>query len=200
MADNNGNNNGAAVDQGVANVQQNDNTTTSIDYEKIADILDGRMKATEDSVLKGYFKDQGLSGDEMAQAIKMFKEDKASKTPDIEALNSQITEANKRALNAELELKASTIAADLGVATAKFPYLLKMADTEKAIKDGKIDKSKLKDALEAVLKDVPELKETQKQENNFGAFKIGANNGDSNGIDKNVLDSQLAAAFGIKTK
>ena len=33
------------------------------------------MKATEESVLKGYFKEQGLSGDEMSQAIEMFKKD-----------------------------------------------------------------------------------------------------------------------------
>ena len=32
-----------------------------IDYDKIASILDGKQKATEESVLKGYFKEQGLT-------------------------------------------------------------------------------------------------------------------------------------------
>ena len=184
----------------VNNENQNSmNQNQAIDYDKIASILDGRMKATEDSVLKGYFKSQGLTGDEMAQAINMFKADKASKTPDVEALNAQIAEANKRALNAELELKATGIAAELGVSTAKVPYLLKMADTTKATKDGKIDKVKLKEALEAVLNDVPELK-TKNQENPLGGFKIGAGNDNSGNSNPDLLNSQLAAAFGVKMK
>lgn len=181
------------------NVNENQNTTATIDYDKIANILDGRMKATEDSVLKGYFKEQGLTGEEMAQAINMFKADKASKTPDIESLNAQIAEANKRALNAELELKATGIATELGVSAAKVPYLLKMADTTKATKDGKIDKAKLKESLEAVLNDVPELKGQVQDSNNFGSFRIGADN-ENKGVNTDKINSQLAAAFGVKMK
>ena len=184
------------------NVNENQNTAPAIDYDKIANILDGRMKATEDSVLKGYFKEQGLTGDEMAQAINMFKADKASKMPNVEELNAQIAAANKRALNAELELRATGLAAELGVSTAKVPYLLKMADTEKATKDGKIDKVKLKESFEAVLKDIPELKtQTENAGNNFGSFKIGAtseNTGNNNNTD--TLNAQLAQAFGVKMK
>lgn len=174
----------------------------AIDYDKIANILDGRMKATEDSVLKGYFKEQGLTGDEMAQAINMFKADKASKTPDIDSLNAQIAEANKRALSAELELRATGIAAELGVSTAKVPYLLKMADTEKATKDGKVDKAKLKESLEQVLKDIPELKGQTKEDNgnNFGSFKIGAGGGNSGNNNPDAINAQLAQAFGVKLK
>lgn len=173
--------------------------SNSVDYDKLASILDGRMKATEESVLKGYFKEQGLSGEEMAQAIDMFKKDKASKTPDISALNAQIAEANQRALNAELELKATSIANELGVSNAKVPYLLKMADTSKATKDGKIDKTKLKESLEAVLNDVPELKSITAQDNNQGSFKIGASGNDTNN-NPDTLNAQLATAFGVKLK
>lgn len=203
MADNNGTNVAVANEgqqtQTTVNTQQQETggATTSIDYEKIADILDGRMKATEDSFLKGYFKEQGLSKDEMAQAIKMFKEDKASKTPDVDALNAQIAAANQKALRAELELKATGIATELGVSAAKIPYLLKMADMEKSVKDEKIDKSKLKEALETVLKDVPELKE--KSEAQLGGIKVGlGSQGENNNPDK--LNSQLAHVFGVKTK
>lgn len=177
----------------------NQGNQVNFDYDKIASILDSRQKANEESVLKGYFKQAGLTGDEMQKAIDMFKADKASKQPDIEALNAQIAEANKRALNAELELKVSTLAAELGVATAKVPYLLKMADTDKAIKDGKIDKTKLKESLEAVLKDVPELK-AQTDNNGFGNFRIGANNEGNNTNNQDAMKSQLAAAFGVKVK
>lgn len=181
----------------VSTPSANENSN-SVDYDKLASILDGRMKATEESVLKGYFKEQGLSGEEMAQAIDMFKKDKASKTPDISALNAQIAEANQRALNAELELKATSIANELGVSSAKVPYLLKMADTSKATKDGKIDKTKLKESLEAVLNDVPELKSITTQDNNQG-FKIGASGNDTNN-NPDTLNAQLATAFGVKLK
>ena len=183
------------------NVNENQNTAPAIDYDKIANILDGRMKATEDSVLKGYFKEQGLTGDEMAQAINMFKADKASKMPNVEELNAQIAAANKRALNAELELRATGLAAELGVSTAKVPYLLKMADTEKATKDGKIDKVKLKESFEAVLKDIPELKtQTENASNNFGSFKIGATSENVGNSNTDTLNAQLAQAFGVKMK
>lgn len=187
-----------------ANVNVNENqgnqeNTVNFDYDKIASILDSRQKANEESVLKGYFKQQGLTGEEMSKAIEMFKADKASKTPDVEALNAQIAEANQRALNAELELKVSTMASELGVSTAKVPYLLKMADTGKAIKDGKIDKAKLKESLEAVLKDVPELK-AQTDNNQFGNLRIGAGNENNGNNNPDMLNSQLAAAFGVKMK
>lgn len=216
MADNNGNkstnivqstNTAIPNNQPIFTIQSpqssgegnSDQNAPSIDYDKIANILDGRMKATEESVLKGYFKEQGLSGDEMAQAIKMFKDDKASKTPDVDALTAQVAEANQRALNAEVELKATGIATELGVSSAKVPYLLKMADTDKAVKDGKIDKTKLKDALEAVLKDVPELKIQPEDKAQFGNLRVGADNdGNENNADK--LNSQLATAFGVKLK
>lgn len=194
------------ADETNANVNVNENgngqssQAQAIDYDKIANILDGRMKATEDSVLKGYFKEQGLTGDEMAEAIKMFKADKAAKAPNVAELNAQIEAANARALNAELELRANKIAAELGVSTAKVQYLLKMADTTKATKDGKIDNSKLKESFEQVLKDVPELKTQTDNSNQFGSFKIGANNENNQGNNPDLLNTQLAQAFGVKIK
>ena len=189
------------TDNNNVNVNENNQgSNISFDYDKIANILDSRQRANEESVLKGYFRQQGLTGDEMAQAIEMFKADKASKTPDISALNAQIEAANSRALKAEIELKATGIATELGVASAKVPYLLKMADMDKVVKDNKIDKTKLKEALEAVLKDVPELKTQTESNNQFNGLRIGANNeGDAN-KDSDLLKAQLAQAFGVKMK
>ena len=62
-----------AQDQQQAEPQQQEPVAEpkgeGIDYERLASILDGRQKANEESVLKGYFKEQGLTGEEMAQAI-----------------------------------------------------------------------------------------------------------------------------------
>lgn len=170
-----------------------------IDYDKIASILDGKQKATEESVLKGYFKQQGLTGDEMKSAIEMFKKDKASREPNIDELNKQIAEgqsavaqANQRALMAETKVEAMTMASELGVEQKTIPYLLKMADLSSVTKDGQIDQDKLKESLNAVLADIPQLKVAPEEKPN--GFKVGADtSGQANGNE-----DQLARIFGVK--
>ena len=170
-----------------------------IDYDKIASILDGKQKATEESVLKGYFKQQGLTGDEMKSAIEMFKKDKASREPNIDELNKQIADgqsavaqANQRALMAETKVEAMTMASELGVEQKTIPYLLKMADLSSVAKDGQIDQDKLKESLNAVLADIPQLKVSPEDKPN--GFKIGADTGGQ----QSGNDEQLAQIFGIK--
>ena len=177
------------------NTNQNQPTPqpTQIDYDKLASILDGKQKATEDSVIKGYFKQQGLSEDEMKQAINTFKEEKAKRTPNIDALNQQIADANTRAIQAEIKLQAMTMAGALGVSASKMPYLLKMADLSDVVKDGNISEDKLKENLTKVLKDVPELKTTV---DNTNGFKVGADGG----TKPNTSQEELARIFGVKMK
>lgn len=172
-----------------------------IDYEKIASILDGKQKATEESVLKGYFKEQGLTGDEMKSAIEMFKKDKASREPDINALNQQIADgkselekANHRALIAETQVQAMTMASELGVEQKTIPYLLKMADLSSVIKDGEISQDKLKESLNNVLNDIPQLK-VQVEDTTHG-FRIGADTGGQ----QSGNEDQLAQIFGVAKK
>ena len=64
--------------------------TPAIDYDKIAQLVSGKQTATEDSVLKGYFKQQGLSQEEMNQAIATFKQQKAASQPDVSAMQTQL--------------------------------------------------------------------------------------------------------------
>ena len=44
------------------------------DYDKLASLIAGKQTVTEESVLKGYFKQQGLSKEQMDQAIADFKQ------------------------------------------------------------------------------------------------------------------------------
>lgn len=177
------------------NTQQNtQQTAPSIDYDKLASIIDGKQKATEDSVIKGYLKQQGLSEDEMKQAVATFKEEKAKRTPDVNALNQQIADANARALNAEMQMQAMTMAGELGVSATKMPYLLKMADMSDVVTDGKISEEKLKESLNKVLTDLPELK-TKAEDNPLG-FKVGADGGQK----ANTSNEELARIFGVKMK
>ena len=77
MADENQNNQNQQQEGG-----QNAQQAAAFDYDKLAGILAGRQAANEESVLKGYFKSQGITGEEAAQAIAAFKEQKAKNTPD----------------------------------------------------------------------------------------------------------------------
>ena len=177
---------------------ENENNTQpsqpTIDYDKLASIIEGKQKVTEDSVIKGYFKQQGLSEEEMKQAIDTFKTEKAKRTPDINALNQQIADANSRATSAEIKMQAMSMAGELGVPVAKMPYLLKMADMSDVVKDGNINEEKLKESLNNVLKDVPELKASA--DGNGLGFKIGADGGQK----ANTNNEELARIFGVKIK
>ena len=49
-----------------------------IDYNKIQQMLDGTLAAKENTALKAYFKQQGLSQEEAEQAMQAFKQQKAA--------------------------------------------------------------------------------------------------------------------------
>lgn len=69
----------------------------AIDYGKIQQMLDGALAAREDTALKAYFKQQGLSQQEAEQAITTFKQQKADNTPDVGAMQAQVTQAQAAA-------------------------------------------------------------------------------------------------------
>ncbi|HBI64261.1 MAG TPA: hypothetical protein DDX51_03990 [Clostridiales bacterium] len=114
--------------QTAPQAQQQNQSAPAFDYDKLAGILDNRQRANEESVLKGYFKQQGITGEEAAQAIAAFKAEKAKNTPDPTALQGQIASANAAALQAKMENRALLMASELGVDLKTMPYVLRMAD------------------------------------------------------------------------
>lgn len=175
--------------------QGNNQQTPSFDYDKLASLITGKQSVTEDTVLKSYFKEQGLSADEMKQAIGAFKEQKAKNTPDIAKMQSEVESANSAKLTAEVNQSATLEAVKQGVDVASIPYVLKMADFSAVITDGKINTEKLTEAVKKVLDDIPALK-AKASENAGGVQKIG---GDGNG-NKNLTEDALRGIFGIKSK
>ena len=130
-----------------------------IDYDKLAQLISGKQAATEDSLLKGYFKQQGLSQEEMEQAIAAFKQQKAANTPDVGALQTQMTQAQAAAQQAQIQAAATLEAVALGIDAKSIPYILKLADFSQAVgQDGKINNETVNNALKKVLEDVPALK------------------------------------------
>lgn len=174
--------------EGGTTTQQN----VEIDYNKIADMLAGKQKVNEENVLKGYFKQQGLSSEEMSAAIAAFKEQKAKNTPDVTAIQQQMQQAQAQALQNEMEKEAVLMAGEIGVDMKLVPYLMKLDDVKEVITENKVDKDKLKVALEKVLEDVPQLKATQ--ETGGSGVRFGASRQSQGGAQN---DDQLKAAFGL---
>lgn len=176
--------------------QQTDNKTQpTFDYDKLASLITGKQTVAEDIVLKSYFKQQGLSADEMKQAIGAFKEQKAKNTPDMSALQNDLTAEKSARLQAEINQSATIEAVKLGVDVNTVPYLLKMADLSNAIDaDGKVSTENITNALNKVLEDIPALK--PKADENKGFRQIGSNG--SSTSDNSDETEALRKAFGLK--
>ena len=179
-----GNNNRQQNNQQQTNQQTQQNNqqqaqTPEIDYEKLSQLIAGKQTVAEDSVLKGYFKQQGLSKEEMDQAITAFKQQKAANQPDIQAIQNQAAQAQREAQNAIVERDAMMLSGELGIDLKTMPYILKMADLSQVIGgDGKVDQGKLKEALNKVLEDVPQLKPQQDaQQSGFRQIGVGQQQG-----------------------
>lgn len=177
------------------NTEQNsrNNGSTAIDYDKIQAMIDKGTQQKENAILKSYFQQQGLSADEMKQAITAFKQQKAESTPDIDAIQRQLQQSQSLAQQAVLEKDATLEAITLGLDTKQVPYILKLADLSGTVgEDGKVKDGAIKEAINKVLEDFPQMK-PQKQENK-GFQQIGAGGG--NQADTNMEDA-LKRAFGL---
>ena len=157
--------------------------TPQFDYEKLASLIAGKQSVTEESVLKGYFKQQGLSKEQMDQAIAAFKQQQAANQPDIAGMQNQITEgqaqvaaAQKAAVRAQVQAAATMVAVSLGIGAQSIPYVLKMADFKDAVgQDGKINDEVLTNAINKVLEDVPQLKPQTDGKTGFTQIGTGGN-------------------------
>lgn len=192
----NGNGNQAQNTTGQNNAVQTNTNNQGIDYDKIQAIVDGRNAKTEDSILKSYFQQQGLSEEEMKTAIVDFKNNKAQKEKEANEnnLNLQNENASLKAqvLQMQINQVANQCALEIGVDAKTIPYLIKMADLTTAMDDkGAVSKDAVTAALTKVLEDLPQLKSQNTQ--NKGFTKIGAEN---NGSQPNTNDV-LKNIFGV---
>jgi hypothetical protein len=183
---------GSEGNQGQQGTNPGQQASSAIDYEKIQQMLDGTLAAKEDTALKAYFKQQGLSQQEVEQAINAFKQQKAANQPDVNALQQQAAQAQAAMQQAQIESAATIAAVALGIEAKTIPYVLKMADLSQVIgQDGKINEETLKGALNKVLEDVPALKPQTNNSTGFVQVGTGGNTQQTNNQDA------LKAAFGL---
>ena len=183
------------------NPQTQTQNTPAIDYAKIQQMLEGTLAAKEDTALKAYFKQQGLSQQEVEQAIAAFKQQKAANQPDVNALQGQVTEAQKQAAaaqaaarQAQIESAATVMAVTLGIDAKTIPYVLKMADLGQVMgQDGKINEETLKTSLNKVLEDIPALK--PQAYGSSGFVQVGAANNQQQGNEPVTLKGAVSEAL-----
>lgn len=177
-----------------------------IDYDKLASLVAGKQSVAEDKVIRSFFKNQGLAEDDYGEAIELYKAYKASKTPNVEDLQSQISsyeaslqDAYSDMLYAQAELSAYRLMPELGIESKMMPYIMRMADLSNVVKDGQIDQEALKESLSKVLEDIPQLKKTvEAGSTGSNGFKFGADT--SGQQDPNQLNTELAKIFGVTKK
>lgn len=199
--DGNGNGNNGQSNTGNGNSNQNtgnSNQGATYTQEQLDGIVNSRTARAEQSALKSFFQQQGMSESEVTQAINTYKEQKAKNAPDVAGMQSQIAQVQSRNLQLTIENSATLQAMELGIDAKSIPYVIKMADFKQvAGTDGTIDVEKVKAAINKVLEDVPALKPADSGANNNQGFtQIGAPNSNN----QQNQDDLLRGIFGIKKK
>lgn len=150
-------------------------TKIDFDYDKLAGIVSGAQTVKEEAVLKNYFKQQGLSQEEVTQAISQFKAQKEANTPDVQALEEKLTQAQTVAQAAQIDSALQIAALKGNVEINNLPYVLKLVDRSALTVDSTEDDYIA--AVNKVLEDVPALKKTDEQGTGFQQVGAGATGG-----------------------
>lgn len=174
--------------------------TQQIDYDKLAEVVSKRSAGTEDKVLQGYFKQQGLTPEQASEAMNQYKQAQATKQQEeaqrIQTMQQENAQLKAQILNSQIDAKVAELAGTLGVQAEKVPFLSKLVDRANATKeDGTLNDDNIKTAIETVLKAFPDFKSTTQA----GGFQQigGGNQGTAGG---NGVDDQLDNIFGVKKK
>lgn len=180
----------------TAGAQQTSNANSGIDYDKLADIVSKRTATAEDTVVKGYLKEHGITAEAMDEALKDYKSKQDNQRQAAAQQQKEMSDENAKLkselLGMKIDSKISSLAE--GVSADKMPYLSKLIDRTGLIDDkGEIKEDAVKTAIENVLKDFPDLKSASK-EGTTGISKIGGD-GNSTGVS---ADEKLRKAFGLK--
>lgn len=158
-----GNDGGDGGNGGNPTVINTDRSELSFDYDKLAEAIAKRNASHETAVLKGMLKEQGMTKEEVDEAVKQYKQNKANKAKEEQKRIDDILAENQRYKEAEIAKQvngeASNIAKELGVREDRIETLIALCDRSKFTDDkGVINKEEMKKELETKLNTVPEFK------------------------------------------
>lgn len=163
--------------------------------EQLDSMVNAREQRAANSALKSFFEQQGMTGEEITQAIESYKSNREKNKLDINSITAQAEQYKAEALRAKIESQATLEALKLGVDTSAVQYVLRMADFASVTDEkGTIDGEKLKGAVSKVLEDVPQLKKDVKAS---GFAQIGAGTNDTK---QESETDKIRKAFGLKPK
>lgn len=176
--------------------EQEQQTTPTVDYGKIEQMINKGVQQKESAILKSYFEQQGMTEEEIKTAVKDYKANRARTLEEQNRANAdkekQYAEKDKELETLRAQLREHTINAkaldiglNMGVDKNAVAYLVKMADLSKAMdENGEISEEAIKNAFEQVLKDVPALKASK---NSNEGFKVGADSYEEENNRTNML-------------
>lgn len=144
-----------------------DPSQLNFDYDKLAEAIAKRNASHETAVLKGMLKEQGLTKEEVDEAVKQYRQNQANKAKEEQKRIDDILAENKRYKEAEIAKQvndeASKIAKEIGVRDDRIETLIALCDRSKFTDDkGVVNKEEMKKELEAKLTSVPEFKNKKK--------------------------------------
>lgn len=155
--------------------------TGTYTYEQAEEIASARANKAERAALVNYFRSQGMTEDEVTQAIRDFKAQKAKRQPNAEQMQHDLDEALKE----NAKMKNENILREKGVKSDDLDYV--MFKVEKLIDD----KTDFKKAAEKYLKENPRFIGSKK---GVGTYRVSTGSQSSgNGGEGNPNDSINAA-------
>lgn len=199
---------GAQASGGATNAQTQQTQTPaqqtqkeiSIDYDKLASVVEGKRRVAGETAMKSFLREQGLSGDELKSAIAEYKAKAKAKEPDVEAMQKEISTLRAQALHDKVDRSVMEAGLELGLSQKVISRIsgLVVTSPEDVIgDDGTVNTDKVKEAFGELLNDIPELKP-----GNAGAsakgFQIGGNGNSGEAEAKEAENERLKKLFGVK--
>ena len=152
-------------------------------YEQAEQIANARAQHATNAALANYFKQQGMSEEEVTAAIQDYRAKKAAQQPDVAAITKERDEARKEAET----LKNSGYLRDKGVKAEDLDYVLFKVSQKVD------DKTDFKKAADAFLKENPRFTGA-----GFKVVSTGTSDG-SSGTSQNandIINRSIRSAFG----
>lgn len=192
-------NNNVNVENQGANSTGSENTNSNIDYGKLEEIINKGINQKENSILKSYFTQQGMSEDEMKEAITNFKNSRKSEeeknNKDFETLNNNYSNLQKQFNQERLNNALTLTLMKRGLSEEQIPFISKMVEVDGVLNDKfEINKEKLNENIENVFKAFPDL--LKKEEDKKPLIQVGAPSNNSQYDESS--DALLRKAFGLK--
>lgn len=203
---------GTVAPEGSDNTEKTGTNTEEQKNKDIEGAIEKGKEQKENAILKSWFKQQGMSEDEVSEAVKNWKDAKAAKAAaeaeakaKADAEKDEAVKAAEKARDEALEMlktekinnAIANVAVELGADPKRLALITKIADLSGITVDDKyeVDQETVKTAILKVLEEVPEFK-IKTETNNMIRFGSTPSNTEQTKPSKNLsLRESLALKY-----